>query len=160
MTSRRFTGTVEFLVHVDVGELRDWVAAIPFEEWPQQHPTDDQLKPAMVTDLEWHGFGSVAKPLIDGLMEHFPGAYPFQVMLSAVMPGHVIPAHKDDQPPHWLTRVHVPLITNDDSEFLVEVISYHLAVGKAYRVNTMREHRVVNLGRVPRVHMMFDVGAT
>src|SRR5258708_523358 len=76
-----------------------WIATIPFELWPQQHRlADGQIRPSMQADLEWEGFGSIAEPAVDEVLQrHFPGCVAYQRMLSAVMPGHSIPPHCDGQ---------------------------------------------------------------
>lgn len=151
----RFTGTVEYLADVDAGPTVAWIAAIPLQDWHQQSRTE--LRPAMMTDLAWHGFGEIVAPVVNEIMEHFPGCRADQRMLSAVMPGHFIEPHTDSQPANWLCRVHVPLISNDESSFIVGDKAHHLEPGKAYRVNTEAVHLVENAGKTPRVHFMFDI---
>ena len=131
-----------------------WIAAIPFSEWPQQRPIDSQLRPMMVTDLEWHGFGEMAAPVIKEL--GFEGQA-YQLMLSVVMPGHSIDAHIDEQAPYWHTRIHVPLLSNDRALFISEGKPIVMTPGLAYRVNTRALHAIENGGTTPRVHFMFDV---
>lgn len=157
----RFTGSVELLAPVaDVEPLVEWITAIPFEDWPQQTRLEDSaIRPAMVTDLMWHGFASHALPYIEQVMPQFTGARATNVMLTVVMPGHSIPPHIDQQPPQWLGRVHVPLTTNDESQFIVAGEHHHMAVGCAYLVNTEVLHSVANDGVTPRIHLMFDVMA-
>lgn len=155
----RFTGTVAYLAEADVRPIVDWITAIPFEDWPQQTPIDDGLRPAMVNDPEWHGFGAMVAPLVAELLEWFPGAKATNLLLTVIMPGHGIPTHTDTQPDHWVCRVHAPLTTNDVSRFVVGGKSHHMEVGKAYLVNTEPPHGVANDGDTPRVHFMFDVHA-
>ncbi len=144
---------------VDHQPLADWITSIPFEEWPQQHRIDEQLRPSMVTDLDWHGFGTRTDDLVGELCSrYFAGLIPYQRMLSVVMPGHSIPPHVDEQGKNWLCRVHVPLASNDWSAFIVEGLELNMAPGWAYRVDTTKEHAVVNNGDTPRIHFMFDVG--
>ena len=149
--------SVEPLAEVEVGKVVDWIKAIDFKDWPQQNPTGEELKPAMVTDLGWHGFGLVVRGVVHDLLRHFHGASPTQWMLSVVMPGHSIPTHVDQQPENWLCRVHVPLITNPYTWFIVREVAYDLLLGRAYCVNTRHKHSVWNEGATPRVHFMFDV---
>ena len=153
----RFTGTCERLEAVDCATLAKWISEIPFEDWPQQARLNGELRPAMVTDLGWHGFGAWARPIVDQIMQGFPGCRSHQWMLSVVMSGHDIQEHADDQAPKWLTRIHVPLLSNEQSEFRVGGVSHVLEVGQAYRVNTLARHSVNNAGSTPRVHFMFDV---
>lgn len=144
---------------VDATPMADWIAGIPLTAWPQQNPPDGELKPAMICDLNWRGFGAYAQPIVDHVMaRYFQNCAAYQQMLSVVMPGHDIPAHRDLQGPKWLTRVHVPLATNRRSKFIVDNVSYQMKVGTAYSVNTLALHAVTNDGKTPRIHFMFDVG--
>lgn len=155
----RFTGACEPFAAVDAAELVAWVQAIDFAAWPQQRRLDDgQIRPSMVTDMAWHGFGDRAEAVVAALMAYFPGCSAYQRMLSVVMPGHSIEPHVDSQAPYWLCRVHVPITTNGLSRFIVAGRHYAMAVGMAYRVNTEVEHSVANAGTTPRIHFMFDVG--
>ena len=151
----RYAGTVERLATVDIDGILGWLAGISFDEWPQQSRLE--LRPAMVTDLDWHGFGDVTEPMVNSLMGFFPGCVAEQRMLSVVMPGHSIDPHVDRQSPHWVCRVHVPLTSNDQSVFMVGGEVHRLEPGEAYEVNTEAEHSVANDGLTPRVHFMFDV---
>lgn len=141
---------------VNVADIITWVSAIDFREWPQQ--SFSELKPAMVTDPEWHRFGSVTDSLVHDVMAMFyPGCMHRQRMLSVVMPGHSIHRHIDLQPSWWIARVHIPLTANDQSFFNSGAISYNMAPGNAYAIDTRIEHSVDNRGDVPRIHLMFDV---
>lgn len=149
---------VEELARVDVAEVAAWARAIPFSEWPQQHRVDHQLRPAMANDPGWQGFGAQTDGLISELLRALPpNSHAFNRMLGVVMPGHSIGVHYDAQASEWLTRVHVPLQTNEQAFMCVEGIDFHMEVGKAYRVDTRREHSVRNGGTTPRIHFMFDV---
>lgn len=151
----RFDRSCEPFAAVSVADLVSWIGGIPFQDWPQQRR--DELRPAMVNDLSWHGFGTMAAPIVAELMQSFPGCEAHQPMLSVVMPGHAIEPHTDQQPPAWRCRVHVPLTTNGNSRFVVGGMAHRMHVGTAYRVNTEAEHAVTNDGTTPRVHFMFDV---
>lgn len=156
----RFRGTVEPLAEIPsskVKALSDWIEGIPLEDWPQQRPYGAPLQPAMQTNAEWHGFGLKFDPLVAALMKHFPKAIPLQRMLSVVMPGDEIPPHVDGQSPEWICRVHVPLVGDAKSVFIMDDGEHRLEVGKAYRVNTEARHAVKNRGKLPRIHFMFDV---
>lgn len=141
---------------VDVSEGVAWISAIPFEDWPQQHRLEDgKVRPAMVSDINWRGFGNAMWPIVRALWFDERNAY--QLMLSAVMPGHSIPPHKDSQADYWLYRIHVPLLTDPKSYVKIGGRKRYLKVGKAYKLDTTKEHSVVNEGTGPRVHFMFDV---
>jgi hypothetical protein len=158
---------------VDVASMVEWISAIPFEEWPQQTPLEDgDLRPAMVNSTLWPfqpghrwslGF-AMAKPVADihandSFWTDGPVAFENH-MLSVVMPRASIPPHADHQQPGWITRVHVPLLTNPWAFFDVlepERSRYQMEVGQAYLVDITRRHEVHNNGPSPRLHFMFDV---
>lgn len=148
-------GTCEKFADIDVAKMASWISAIPFSDWPQQHQVDGQLRPAMVTERDWHKFGIMAAPV----MVQLPLgslATVSNYMLSVVMPGHGITQHKDTLGDDWICRVHVPLVTNSAVKFIIEGKGYEMDVGCAYRVNVSREHSVMNDGVTPRIHFMFD----
>lgn len=151
----RYNSDCEEICSVEVASLVAWILAINLADWPQQSLRE--LKPAMVTDLGWHGFGVESEPAVDYVMGKLRGHSAYQRMLSAVMPGHFIEPHVDRQASYWMTRVHIPLTTNDRSSFVVGGVRHHLEVGKAYGVNTEALHSVTNEGETPRVHLMWDV---
>ncbi|MES2342324.1 MAG: aspartyl/asparaginyl beta-hydroxylase domain-containing protein [Pseudomonadota bacterium] len=133
-----------------------WIAAIPFADWPQQtRLTDGQLRPAMVSDLAWHGFGEVTEELVRFFGRQLPWM-PYNRLLSVVMPGAGIDPHRDQQAPEWITRVHVPLLTNKSAWLDCGGKSFNLKVGYAYEVNTEAVHAARNEGETPRVHLMID----
>lgn len=165
------------LMAVDASSMVEWIAAIPFEEWPQQtRLSDGRLRPAMVNSTlwpfqpgrRWSLAFAMAEVVSDIHANDFfwkDGPVGFENhMLSVVMPGHSIPPHADQQSPDWITRVHVPLLTNPRAflDFPGELESRlygprHLEAGKAYLVDVTRVHGVRNEGETPRVHFMFDV---
>lgn len=153
----RYTGSCEKLASVEVEGIAHWIKAIPFSAWPQQRPVDSQLRPAMVTDTAWHGFGNEVHDLVTGLMNNFPECAPYQRMLSVVMPGHSIEPHHDAQGPDWICRVHVPLQSNSQAFTTMLGKDINLKVGSAYKLNTEETHSIRNGGKTPRIHFMFDV---
>lgn len=159
MYAERFVGTVQRLASVDVGAVADWIGAIDFADWPQQHVTQaGQLCPAMVTDPHWHGFKARTDGLVAQLMGHWPGCIDYNRLLSVVMPGDSIAPHVDAQGEAWRARVHVPLVAETEgAEFRVAGATHHLRLGMAYLVNTLVTHSVVNYAKSPRIHFMFDV---
>lgn len=155
---KRFEGTIKKLADVSADcyaleWLIAWVKNIPLEEWPQQSTTE--LKPAMVSNLEWRGFGEAMWPLVRAL--GFDDNDTYQHMVSVVMPGHFIPPHRDQQADYWATRIHVPLLGNDKSYTVMDGKRHVMKVGEAYMVNVLDTHAVENKGKTPRIHFMFDV---
>jgi hypothetical protein len=160
MILQRFTGTCELLTKLDqslMDGVIQWVTSFPLTDWPRQSNASDPFKPAMPSNLEWHGFGVATQKLVDGLLALFPGGIPLQRMLGCILPGHSIPAHKDFQCEQWLCRVHVPLTTCPEAVMIMDDGEHHMEVGNAYRINTEATHALKNDGKVPRIHFMFDV---
>lgn len=152
---------VEEFCEVDVLALIEWVEAIPFEEWPQDHRVHpDKIRPAMASKPQWHGFGQKTDAIVVELMgrglNRF-GSVTNNRMLSVVMPDASIEPHTDNPSSDWRVRVHVPLVTNDKALFLVDDDPYCMAVGRAYLVNVRQRHEIRNDGTTPRIHFMFDV---
>lgn len=154
---KRFAGTVDPLGPVDIAAVLTWLAGIPWRDWPQQDPIDALLRPAMVNDPTWHGFYAQTTGVVKQCQGYVPRlTRPGQRLLSVVMPGHSIPPHVDKVSPRWWGRVHVPLLTDPESLFIVGQEAHHLEPGFAYAVNVLAEHSVENHGATPRVHFMAD----
>jgi len=151
MAVERFAGTVESLALVPVEPLVEWVSTI--DDWPKPRRNGA----THVTDRKWHGFGEVMRSLVGGLLAKFPDCVDDLWILSHVSPGHRITPHRDEQSSSWRCRVHVPIISNAQSRFIVGDSDHQMVPGMAYRVNTEAVHSVTNEGSTPRVHFMFDV---
>src|SRR4051812_5000689 len=120
------------LAILDVSGAVAWLEAIPLSEWPQQHRlADGVLRPAMVTDLAWKGFGEATQSIERAVMRLFEGCVPVWRALSVVMPGHAIPTHCDEHSDDRICRAHVPLTTNPDALFIVNEMVHRLEVGRA-----------------------------
>jgi hypothetical protein len=50
-------------------------------------------------------------------------------------------------------RIHIPIITNNDSNWIIDGEEYHMTPGWAYLVNTTLPHSVENAGSTNRVHV-------
>lgn len=160
MIDRRFMGTVQRLGLVHTRIVRDWLAAISYEDWPQQHPLNGEMRPAMINTRAWYQFGAITDPLAARLLTTMTsGAVELNRLLSVVMPGHGIDPHVDKHAPQWWGRIHVPLTDAPLSRFIVGGEAHHLELGYAYVVNSLLEHSVQNFDPHPRVHFMLDVGA-
>jgi Aspartyl/Asparaginyl beta-hydroxylase len=147
----------EEIAEVDVSHFAEWVSGIDFSEWPQQRKVDHQLRPAMVSDRNWHHFQEAASPIVTRLLTLFPHCHDINWLLSAVMPGHDIEPHVDLQSSDWTCRIHVPLISNPQAFWVERGQRHWMKPGFAYKVDTTVEHSIVNAGTTPRIHFMFDV---
>lgn len=155
--TERFGGACHEFAKVDVAKLVLWISNIDLADWPQQNKPGESIRPAMACDPEWFGFKAITDPIVNQLMQQFPNCIADTRMLSVVLPGDNIPPHVDPQAKNWRCRVHVPLLTNPYSKFIVGGYSRNLRPGYAYMVNTEVEHSVLNDGDTPRIHFMFDV---
>ena len=139
----RFEGTIEPFSDVDVKGYAEAILAVPQWEWLKL--------------CDAHS-GEKYKPLATELVEkHYPGCIVAGCGLWILMPGQVHPSHTDVQDEHWITRVHVPILTNEHVVFTMNDGAHQMVVGKAYRFNNLTPHAVSNGGITPRVHLLFDV---
>lgn len=97
------------------------------------------------------------RAVADELMGHFPDCVYSGVGLFLLAPGQVHPAHTDEQPPEWVTRVHVPVITNSGATATTDQGTIHMRAGIAYKFDTRQAHAVRNDGDETRVHLVFEV---
>jgi quercetin dioxygenase-like cupin family protein len=80
------------------------------------------------------------------------------VRLLALAPGAVINEHRD----YWLDwedgeiRVHVPVVTRPEVEFVLAGRRVDLAPGEAWYLNLNMPHRVANRSAVTRIHLVVD----
>lgn len=138
--------TIEPFADVDVTELAARLTAIPVSLWPR------------LIDPTKFGWAEIAAPLVDHLMVwNFTNCLCGGVGLFVLDPGQRHTPHTDVQPPEWVTRVHVPVVSNPLATATTDEGTIHMLVGKAYRFNTRALHAVYNGGKTPRVHLVFDV---
>ncbi len=118
------------------------------------------------------------QPIFDAVLRHFPaGCVAYEPMLSRMRPGQEHGMHVDHTPAYWVTRVHVPLVTNtsawvqfeeqedesirNESAGLVwrdaEGVFNLFLAGKAYSFDMRRRHAFGNDGQTDRVHLIFEV---
>lgn len=53
-------------------------------------------------------------------------------------------------------RLHIPIISNDDVEFILSGEGYKLEIGKCYYIDAHNTHSVTNKGTTNRVHLLID----
>jgi aspartyl/asparaginyl beta-hydroxylase (cupin superfamily) len=135
---------------VDVSPLVEWLAAGK-AKWP---PVKGGQPNRVHAPPE-------AKVIIQAVLARFDVPVRYErhyACLSRLMPGRGYGFHQDPQPPEWITRVHVPIVTNPQSWFEWEGGGrVHFEVGKAYTFNTLLPHSFGNDGETERVHLSFDV---
>jgi hypothetical protein len=75
-----------------------------------------------------------------------------RVRLFLLTPGTNYNMHADED----FYRIHVPLITNDESFLIVDNRLWHLEVGSIYWVKVRDKHTAMNAGKTNRIHLVFD----
>jgi hypothetical protein len=143
------------IAKVNVADLVKWVRGIDPADWPDWYK--HAFRPAVIADLNWQGMGVRTKPVIDKVMKEFPGCHAENPCITTVHPGDFVPPHTDDIQPGWVTRIHVPIVTNKGATMMVDGKHYHLKVGQAYLFDVSKPHGIRNDGKASRVHLMFDV---
>lgn len=88
------------------------------------------------------------------LLEQFP--YARQMSIAAHPQGTKIRTHVDSD--NWL-KIHIPLITTDNSYFIFADKKFAMTPGKMYLVNTSVPHSTSNDGNGTRVHLFFKIPA-
>jgi hypothetical protein len=157
MNLTKFTGGCEALIEVDVKDLIRWVDGIDRETWPAWFGKGPE-RPSVVNDPGWEGLNSRTQRIVSELLELFPkGSSDTYRSMTVVHPGDYVPPHTDTLCPGWLTRIHVPIVTNPKAVFIVEGKEHHMEVGMSYQVNPGRQHAIRNGGKASRIHLMFDV---
>jgi hypothetical protein len=95
-------------------------------------------------------------PLVFGfaeqLLQMFPSAR--QLSIAAHPPGTKIRTHTDTDT--WL-KIHIPLISTENSWFIFDDKKFYMKPGKMYLVNTSVPHSTNNEGTDTRIHLFFKV---
>jgi hypothetical protein len=80
-----------------------------------------------------------------------------RAMFAKLLAGMSIDEHFDDHPTFSIShRIHVPLITNNDVQFVIANENFNLKEGIAYEVSNLDFHYVANPSAEDRVHLIFD----
>lgn len=80
------------------------------------------------------------------------------VRLLNLKKGAVIKEHRDHDLAfeHGEARLHIPIFTNDDVEFVVQDERLRMEVGECWYINANLPHKVANLGPTDRIHLVID----
>ena len=108
----------------------------------------------------WDIWKSVLMPIMQAAIAPYDFRNPQfpKAMLAKLTAGHQIDPHYDGAGSNQrVHKIHVPLVTNSDAEFLVGNGRFHLEVGKAYEVNNIVSHGATNHGSEDRIHFIFEV---
>ena len=114
--------------------------------------------PAVEKRSGWEHFSTPANRLIEQIVgKHYPpGGRIIRAMAAKLLAGGRINLHKDAHPSFAAAhRIHVPLVTNPDVDFVIRGKSHYLEEGVAYEVSNLDYHAVTNRG-ADRIHFIFD----
>jgi len=80
------------------------------------------------------------------------------VRLMALAPGAQIKAHRDPGTslPEGLTRLHIPIQTSTQVEFLIENEAVHFTAGQTWYLDASCLHAVANRSSQARIHLVLD----
>ena len=107
----------------------------------------------------WEPFAAAAMPIMQAIIgQHYPeGGVILRAMLARLRPGCRIPRHQDAHPSFAIChRIHVPLSTNDEVEFVVGRYRVPPRQNDAFELNNAMPHQVANNGTTTRIHFIFD----
>jgi quercetin dioxygenase-like cupin family protein len=106
-------------------------------------------------DDEATDYATNTTPLMFGFAEKLYKEFPYmeEMVISIHTPGVQLGKHVDEGTNF---RLHFP-VYSDDCDFIVDGTTYKLVPGKAYIVNTSKEHGTNNKGNRDRVHLFFKV---
>jgi hypothetical protein len=107
----------------------------------------------------WSEFKSSAGDLIfDVLKSHYPpGGVILRAMFTKLPAGTEIPRHRDSHSSFEIAhRIHIPLVTNPDVEFIIGDEKVELKEKSAFEINNLMPHQVKNNGDTDRIHFIFD----
>ena len=165
------------LGQVDCVELTARVLGVDDQEWfrdprrQQEYDVHAQTQSLILAFCEgWpkvkvscaNGWGLLAThavPVIERIIaSHYP---PQGVLLRAMMArlpaGCRIARHRDAHPSFGIAhRIHIPLATNPDVEFIVGTERVLPRQHYAFELNNQLFHQVANRGSDPRIHFIFD----
>jgi hypothetical protein len=161
---------------VDLPRLRSEALALPASMWIPHFNTD-------IYEGEWSGVALRSVGGVSGALYPDPApSAPYQdteilqecpahaaflsgipcplqtARLLALNPGAVINEHNDS----WLSwedgevRIHIPIVSNDDVEFILDGRPVEMEPGEAWYLNLNLPHRVSNRSTERRIHLVLD----
>ena len=171
--------TLKDLGPVEIGRLREAVIGLGPADWSAQRIrqneyevhrqtesvvlvfTDGSGWPELEVKKEqgWDLLADTAVPVMHGILAaHYPaGGTIIRSMVAKLPAGNIIKPHVDRHPSfHAGHRIHVPVTTNPRVRFMIDGRPHQLAVGRAYEVNTQKNHSVMNKGTEDRITFIFD----
>lgn len=170
------TGTKP-LSAVDCRDLTARVLALPEEAWfedPRRqqaydvHAQTQSLilsfctgwpKVQVTRTQHWETLAGVAVPIVDEIIrKHYAaGGVVLRMMMARLPPGCRIQRHRDTHASFAVAhRIHIPLVTNPQVEFIVGSQRVPVREHFAFELNNLLPHQVTNNGSTARIHFIFD----
>ena len=112
-----------------------------------------------IESKRWKQWESLLLPLMKEIVSPYGYENPVfpKVMFANLPAGSFIPPHIDgDKRGHIPHKIHLPILTNNQSYFFLENNRYHFETGKAYEINNGLRHAVANNGLTDRIHLIFE----
>ena len=107
----------------------------------------------------WDRLADAAVPVMNEILgKHYSeGGRIIRAVVAKLLVGAEIKPHRDKHPSfHCGHRIHVPITTNPDVQFMIDDQPYHFKVGQAYELNNQKLHSVLNEGTEDRITFIFD----
>jgi len=169
-------GKIRALGPVNHTALKDAVMALDEKVWFEDDLSDwqpmrgdtrsvvllfcDGWEPIVIDKRSgWPHLNEQVVPLATDIIEdnYTPGGRVLRAMIAKLIAGGTIHPHVDAHPSFSVGhRIHVPLQTNDEVQFIVDDERVIMEEGKAYELNNLLNHGVYNGGKEDRIHLIFD----
>ncbi|MCB2098741.1 MAG: aspartyl/asparaginyl beta-hydroxylase domain-containing protein [Parvularculaceae bacterium] len=107
----------------------------------------------------WNTYSRYALPVMQEIIRKHYSIHGtiIRAVFAKLLAGMSIDEHFDDHPTFSIGhRIHVPLVTNDEVDFVIAGEHFNLKEGIAYEVSNLDFHYVANPSHQDRVHMIFD----
>lgn len=107
----------------------------------------------------WNEFAPTALPVMQEIIRnHYSirGTI-IRAVFAKLLAGKSVDEHMDGHPTFAIGhRIHVPLVTNDQVDFVIAGQHFNLKEGIAYEVSNLDFHYVANPSTEDRIHLIFD----
>jgi hypothetical protein len=166
------------LGRVECGALRQQVLSLPEATWWEDKRRQTEFRnvhsqtqsivlifcegwpnPRIAYHRGWAYLGAeAAKVMRTVVADHYPvGGKILRAMMARLPPGARIDRHRDVDPSFAVShRIHIPLQTNEEVSFMVDKERLPTCAGRAFELNNLLPHEVVNRGKDHRIHFIFD----
>jgi len=102
-------------------------------------------------------FREVRQVIDSSILPRFPSTNVSRCQIASLPPGATIKTHRDGGILAAIHRVHLPIISTDLCEFVIDDEPVTLDEGTVYELNNVRPHSVTNRGPDTRYHLICDL---